>query len=203
MSMSLMKLLAVHGTNFTGVGGGHAEIEPSDVAAALAYGLSVGASHLGLYLFLDDDRSRGVILKLLSVIISKAYESELRKEAMPSETAWGLAESVLVELSDHRRCTHCAGSGNVIKKDQRSDPGESGTSKSLAACPKCGGVGVQSMSDYRRAKLAGINSKTLTRRYLKARATGFRAFCAWQTELRDHLDAQFHRKGVDVSITSH
>lgn len=203
MSINLMKRLAVHGPNFAGVGGGHAEIEPSDVAAALSYGLSIGASHLGLFLFLDDQRSRGVLLRLLSVIITKAYESELRKEEMPSKTAWGLAESVLVELSDNRRCTRCAGSGNVIEKAQRSDPGGSGTSKSLAACPKCGGVGVQSMSDYRRAKLAGINSKTLTRRYLKARATGYRAFCAWQTELRDHLDAQFHRKGVDVSITSH
>ena len=203
MSINLMKRLSVHGTNFAGVGGGHAEIEPCDVAAALSYGLSVGAYHLGMYLFLDDDRSRGVILKLLSVIITKAYESELRKEEMPSETALRLAESVLVELSDRRRCTRCAGSGSVIEKDQRG-VSESGTPKSLlTACPKCGGVGVQSMSDYQRAKLAGINRRTFNRRYLKAQATGCRAYSAWRTELRDHLDAQFKEKEEDVSITSH
>lgn len=197
-----MTKLGLHGTDLKSVRGGSADISWSDVAAALAFGLSPGAQHLGLYLFAGQEESRAIVLRLLSVIISRAYQNELRGEEMPSKTSMGLAESVVVELSDRRRCTRCAGSGTVIAKVQRGEPGDSGTSQSLTACPKCGGVGVQSMSDYQRAKLAGMNSRTLNRRYLNARASGCRAYSAWLTELRDHLNAQLNTTGVDET-TSH
>lgn len=201
MSLGYLNMLGVSSTDLKGVRGGASDIKWSDVAAALSFGLSPGAQHLGFYLFAGHEDSRRIVIRLLTVIMSRQFE-ELRGEEMPLETAQGLAESVLVELSDRRRCTRCAGSGTVYEKVQRGSPAIYGTSKSLTACPKCGGVGVQSMSDYQRAKLAGINSKTLVRRYLNVRASGCRAYSAWLTELRDHLDAQLNPTGAD-DTTSH
>jgi len=203
MGLGIMSKLSLHGTDFKSAPGGVTDLDWSDVAAALAYGLSPGAEHLGLYLFAGHEDSRNIILRLLTVVISKAYETEMRGEAMPSKTALGLAESVVVELSDRRRCKRCAGSGTVFVKVQRSEPAKAGTTKSLTACPKCGGVGVESMSTYQQARLAGLNSMTMTRRYLNARASGCRAYSAWLTELRDHLNAQFQSDDNTEDQTSH
>lgn len=180
-------------------GAGLPDITSSDVAAALAYGLSPAAQHLGLYLFTGDSLSRDVVIKCLAVNIATHYTKEIsRGEEMPSETAEGLALSVLSEMSDRRRCRRCKGSGTVFMKvqgDQLKPGNTPAITKSLTACPKCGGEGVESMSDFQRARLAGLNSRTLNRRYAGARGAGSRAFGAWLNELRDHLHAQLNEEG--------
>lgn len=194
MTLGVMKRLGLHGTDLSSVGGrSHSDLDWSDVAAALAYGLSPGAQHLGLYLYTADEQSRLIVRRLLSVIISRTYQNDQRGEEMPAETALGLAESVIAELSDRQRCKRCAGSGSVFVKAQTGgNPEKMGVSRTLTTCPKCGGEKVESVSDYVRARLAGLDRRTFKRRYLNAHASGCRAYGAWLTELRDHLNAQLN-----------
>lgn len=182
MGLGVLSKLGTKSVNFTGTGGGGiSDINSSDVAAALSFGLSTGASSMGLWMFLDDDSSKS-LLRLLVVAKIKRKDPTIT-----IAIANNLAGSVLSEFSGLLQCNHCNGSG---KRLVSSENGVGISCKKFSDCPNCEGAGVKQWADHKRAKDAGINDRTYARRYAHARAEGYSGCCSWLTELNIHLSCQ-------------
>jgi len=196
MGISVLRLLSPRGIDFQSTGrGGVPDITPSVVAAALANGLGSYPVNLALYLYTGDSKARAV----LEYGVRQAIICE--GSTMDPVVLDGLVRSAMGELFDHTRCSTCNGSGMVysvpLKTGETHGAVVSCTKQRrvLTTCLKCEGHGVGKWSDFKRAKAAGLNGRSYSRRYSAARSAGLRAVRAWQCDLTSHLEAEL--KEVD------
>jgi|GEM_PF-2152048 len=202
MSSSAVKFLAMlspGSVNFDAIpGGGAPAITPEDVSAALSerFGLHRGAQLIAFYLMGDKDAEWELVARVADELMG---EAAARGEELDLKIADGLARSALLEVVRLEKCSICSGSGkqyavrpfDIRTSDERVS--RSVQVRQLVTCKACQGNGVKKWSMNRRAKEAGINDRTYTRRYHSIREFGYRAVSSWLNELLAHLQEQLSK----------
>ncbi len=188
MGVSVLSTLGVKSVDFMAPGrGGVPSLTRSDVAAAMAGGLSEPAQCLAYFLFTGEVRAELALAHhIRSAIIANNPD-------MDSRIADGLTRSVMAESFDHSRCRACRGSGQIVSKVPLNTSDTHGAGvflserRELMTCDRCDGHGVSQWTAFKRAKMAGMNERSFTRLYSAARAAGARSVRAWMGELTSHL----------------
>ena len=156
MSVRLLNKLVPHSVSLDSVGGGKADINACDVAAALGFGnLSGAACDFGFTKYCDDETSAYKLMDYFNAVVNKTALTE--QWAQEIGDTRGLAQLMMLEGVYGVQCKKCKGVCSQVQcKENRLE---------VINCEKCNGTGLGMLSQRQRARIANIPSSSWDRHF--------------------------------------